>query len=198
MFAKLVFIFITWVATAVVAQPPHNSISQTKTGAAHKTYLDLPNIFVQDSRNREYRLLDLLQDHIAVVNFIFTSCTTICPVLSATMQNIEKQLQDQLGKNVILITISVDPTRDTSEKLRVHAEKLGAGPHWHWLTGRPPEVNRLLKAFGIPSGRPEDHPPIMLAGNVNANNWLRWVGIPSPEAIIEAVNVLAKDHLSRK
>ena len=54
---------------------------------------------------------------------------------------------------------------------------------------------QLLKAFGMPTGRPEDHAPIILAGNVDADHWLRWVGIPSPETLIEAIDVLAKDNL---
>lgn len=198
MFAKPGFILIMLVATTVWAQSPENSTNQAKTGNAHQTNIVLPDIIVLDSRNHEHRLLDLLQNQIAVVNFVFTSCTTICPVLSATMQAIEKRLQDQLGKNIILISISVDPARDTPEKLRMHAEKLGAGQHWYWLTGKPSEVNRLLKAFGIPTGRPEDHPPIILAGHADTDSWLRWVGIPSPEAVVEAINELTRNNLSRK
>ena len=198
MFAKLGTILIMLVATTVWAHSSENSINQTKAGNAHQTRLVLPNIIVLDSRNHEHRLLALLQDQIVIINFVFTSCVTICPVLSATMQFIEKQLQDQLGKNIILVSISVDPARDTPEKLRMQAEKLGAGQHWYWLTGKPSEVNRLLKAFGIPVGRPEDHPPIILAGNANTDNWLRWVGIPSTEVVIEAINELTRDNLFKK
>lgn len=198
MVAKFGFILITLIATAALAQPLENSKNKTIASAAHQTHLVLPNIMVRDSQNHEHRLLDLLTDQIAIVNFVFTSCTTICPVLSATMQAIEKQFQGQLGKGVILVSISVDPTRDTPEKLRIYAERLGAGQHWYWLTGRPSEINQLLKAFGIPIGRPEDHPPVILAGNANSDNWLRWVGIPSPETIIETIDVLARDNLQRK
>lgn len=197
MLAKLSVILIALIAITVWAQPPEHSKNQTKANNAHRTHLVLPNIIVLDSQNQEHRLLDLLQNQIAIVNFVFTSCTTICPVLSATMQAIEKQLQDQLGKGVILISISVDPARDTPDKLRTYAEKFDAGQHWYWLTGRPSEVNQLLKAFGIPVGRPEDHPPIILTGNVNTDHWLRWIGIPSPESIIEAINILAKDNLRK-
>ncbi len=195
MLTKLSVILTALMAITVWAQSSENSNNQTKTNNAHRTHLVLPNIIVLDSQNQEHRLLDLLQKQIALVNFVFTSCTTICPVLSATMQAIEKQLQDELGKGVILVSISVDPAKDTPDKLRTYAEKFDAGQHWYWLTGRPSEINQLLKAFGIPVGRPEDHPPIILAGNANTNHWLRWVGIPSPESIIEAINMLAKDNL---
>ncbi|MBP6058969.1 MAG: SCO family protein [Nitrosomonas sp.] len=195
MFAKLGVILTALMAATVWAQLPENSKIREKVSNAHQIHLALPNIIVVDSQNHNHRLSGLLQGQIAIVNFVFTSCTTICPVLSATMQAVEKQLQDQLGKDVILISISVDPSRDTPDKLRTYAERLGAGQHWYWLTGKPSEISQLLKAFGIPSGRPEDHPPIILAGNVDADNWLRWVGIPSPETLIEAIDVLAKDNL---
>lgn len=117
MLAKLSVILIALIAITVWAQPLEHSKNQTKANNAHRTHLVLPNIIVLDSQNQEHRLLDLLQNQIAIVNFVFTSCTTICPVLGATMQAIEKQLQDQLGKGVVLVSISVDPARDTPDKL---------------------------------------------------------------------------------
>ncbi|GKS69437.1 photosynthetic protein synthase I [Nitrosomonas sp. PY1] len=197
MFAKLSVILIALIATTLWAQPSENSKKPEKINTAHRTHLVLPNIIVLDDQNQEHRFLDLLQSQVALVNFVFTSCVTICPVLSATMQAIEKQLQDQLGKGVILVSISVDPAKDTPDKLRAYAKKFNAGQYWYWLTGRPSEVNQLLKAFGMPTGRPEDHPPIILVGNVDTDNWLRWIGIPLPENIIEAINILAKDNLGK-
>lgn len=198
MFAKLSVAVITLLATTTWAQSLENSENRTKSSTAHQTQLILPNAIVTDHRSHEHRLLDLLQDQITIVNFVFTSCTTICPVLSATMQALEKLLQDELGKRVILVSISVDSASDAPEKLSEHAKKLDAGQHWYWLTGRSSDMDPLLKAFGIPIGRPEDHPPVILAGNASVNNWLRWVGIPSPETIIEAIDVLTRDNLQRK
>lgn len=168
-----------------------HAAAQVRDNAAHETQLALPEILVRDSYGDEQLLSHLLNDQIAVVNFVFTSCATVCPVLSATMQELEKQLQHRLGSGVILLSISVDPANDTPQKLRAHAEKLGAGAHWHWLTGRPAEIAQLLKAFGVPTGQPENHPPLMLIGHASTDRWLRWIGIAAPRTLIEAVNVLA-------
>lgn len=171
--------------------PYGHAATPARIGAAHETHLVLPDIVVRDSFDREQSLSDLLKDQVAVVNFVFTSCSTVCPILSATMQELEKQLQHRLGRGVILLSISVDPDNDTPQKLRAHAEKLGAGAHWHWLTGSPTEITQLLKAFSVPTGRPESHPPLMLIGNANTDRWLRWVGIAAPQILIDAVNTVA-------
>lgn len=194
MFARLVFFLLIW-SVALTVQARENSASAPDFDATHRTSITLPDVTVKDSENREHRLAQLLQGRIAVVNFVFTSCTTVCPVLSATLQQVEERLRDRLGKDVILLSLSVDPGRDTPEKLHAHAGKLGAGPHWYWLTGNPAEFNRLLRAFGIPSGRPEDHPPVILVGNFDKNHWLRWVGVAAPDTLVEAVNVLASSDL---
>jgi len=170
-----------------------HAATQARASAAHETHLVLPEIMVRDSFDREQPLSHLLKDQIVVVNFVFTSCTTICPVLNATMQELEKRLQHRLGNGVILVSISVDPANDTPQKLRAHAEKLGAGAHWHWLTGRPAEITQLLKAFSVPIGRPENHPPLVLIGNASTDCWLRWVGIAAPQTLLDAVNTLAAE-----
>lgn len=162
---------------------------------AHQTQLTLPNVSVVDSHQREHRLWVLLQDRVAVVNFVFTSCTTVCPALNGVMQALQQQFQERLGKEVILISVSVDPTRDTPEKLSAHAAKLKAGSGWYWLTGKTAEMNQLLKAFGMPTGRPEDHPPVILIGKTNTGQWFRWIGIPAPETLTGAVTTLVNGDL---
>ncbi len=191
---KLIALMLSLLPLVAQAQWPGTGSDKNRM-AAHQTQLVLPNIFVIDSHQREHQLQTLLQDRVAVVNFVFTSCTTICPALSGTMQALQQQLQEKLGKEVVLLSVSVDPARDTPEKLNTQAGKLGAGADWYWLTGKTTVINQLLKAFGIPTGRPEDHPPVILVGKANTRQWLRWVGIPAPEILTDAVTTLIHDDL---
>lgn len=164
---------------------------------AHETRVGLLDARLRDSQDREHLLSALLRDQVVVLNFVFTSCRTVCSPVSAILRAGEKQLADRLGKDVIFVSISVDPERDTPRTLLAYAEKLGAGPHWYWLTGSLADINRTLRAFGVPiGGRPEDHPPIVLVGNANAGRWLRWVGLPDPLALVEAVDSLSRDRNS--
>jgi len=161
-----------------------------------ETQVVIPHVSLQDSNGKIQPLATLINDRTAIVNFVFTMCNSICPLLNATMQAIETRVQERLGKEVVLISISVDPLNDTPERLKTASEQLGAGENWHWLTGKRSDVNQVLKAFGIPAGgRPEDHPPVILVGNVKHQKWLRWVGIPDPDVLVNAIDHVNPDAL---
>lgn len=194
---KRIALMLSLLSLTAQAQEPWLEIGARDNSplAAYQTQLTLPDVSIIDSHQREHQLRALLRDRIAVVNFVFTSCATVCPALNGTMQALQRQLQERLGKEVILVSVSVDPARDTPEKLNAHAAKLGAGADWYWLTGKTAEMNQLLKAFGIPTGRPEDHPPVILIGKENTGQWLRWVGIPAPETLTGAVTALVNGDL---
>lgn len=186
-----VAVLMVWGSTCAQPQSSEKNDDRKKQALAHKTEVLLPDVWLRDRENREIRFPTFFEERIVIVNFVFTTCSTVCPVLSATLQALEKQLQGQLGKEIVLVSISVDPLNDTPEKLQAYAKKLNAGPHWYWLTGRAADVSQVLRAFGIPSGgRPEDHPPVILAGSPHNGKWLRWVGIPPIQSIVDALDVL--------
>jgi len=165
-----------------------NAVAQ-QSGQSNETLVVIPPVSLQDANGKIQPLTTLIDNRTAVVNFVFTTCNSICPLLNATMQAIEARVQERLGKEVVLISISVDPLNDTPEQLKTASEKLGAGENWYWLTGKRSDVNQVLKAFGIPTGgRPEDHPPVILVGNAKHQKWLRWVGIPAPDALVKAID----------
>jgi protein SCO1/2 len=160
----------------------------------YETKIIVPQITLLDSKGRQQELPHLMHERIVILNFVFTSCSTICPMLSATMRDMEERLSDRVGKEAVLISISVDPANDNPERLRVYANKIGSGPNWHWLTGTPLDVEYALRAFGVPTGgRPENHPPTILVGNTLTGRWLRWVGMTSPERLIDAVDAVTDD-----
>jgi protein SCO1/2/putative membrane protein len=78
-----------------------------------------------------------------VASFQFTRCTSECPQISRTMH----QLQDDLARrrDVVLVTFTVDPRRDTLDDLRAYAELHGADPErWLFLTGEEEEIRELM------------------------------------------------------
>ena len=81
--------------------------------------LDLPDVPVVDQDGRAMRFRsELLKDRTVVVNFVFTTCTTVCPALTTTMRAIQRELGDRVGRDVWLISVSVDPAVDRAERLR--------------------------------------------------------------------------------
>lgn len=133
---------------------------------------------------------DVIADKIIVMDFIYTSCTTICPVLSALMAQVQRRLGDRVGAEVRLVSISVDPTTDTPGRLKAYARKVGAKPGWTFLTGYKPTVDRLLTALEVYTPDFEDHPAIVLVGDGHTGSWSRFYGFPSPDQTIARVHEL--------
>lgn len=191
----LFLVALPMAAAAQTQGADSHAAHRSSTYNAHETKITLPDVVLRDSEGREQTLSGLMHNRVVILNFVFTSCTTICPAFSAIMHSTKQRLSDRLGKEVILVSISVDPVNDTPERLRTYAEKIGAGPHWYWLTGRSPDIEQVFRAFGVPTGGPpESHPPTILVGNASTGRWLRWVGMATPETLIDAVNTVAGDR----
>jgi len=146
----------------------------------------------QSGRSRKLKS-DVLADRVTVVNFVYTTCTTICPVSSALFAELQERLGAQLGKEVQLLSISVDPQRDTPSQLRAYASKVGARAGWTWLTGRKDAVDGVLKSFGAYNTRPEDHPPMLMIGDAHSGKWTRLYGFPSVSDVLAEVNQRVAD-----
>lgn len=133
---------------------------------------------------------EAVADRIVVINFVYTSCATVCPVSSALMVQIQADLQGWENAEVRLLTISVDPARDTPERLKDYATNIGAAPGWLWLTGYKPTVDEVLKGLGVYTADYDDHPPVMLVGDSRSADWRRLYGFPDPERVVARVNEL--------
>ena len=135
---------------------------------------------------------------IVAIDFIYTTCTTICPVLSALMAQVQDGLGARLGEEVRLISISIDPTRDTPRRLADYAKKFGAGPGWVWLTGEKRKVDQVLIELGAYTPDFIDHPPMLVIGDAARGTWSRHVGLPNPDDIVARLEKLvAARHATR-
>jgi len=133
---------------------------------------------------------DVIGDNIVVMDFVYTTCTTICPVLSALFTQVQGQLGDQLGQDVVMVSMSVDPIRDTPQRLKAYSAKHHAGEGWVWLTGPKTVVEDVLTGVGAYTTNFEDHPSMVLIGDGKTGEWQRLFGFPSPDRIMQVVNEL--------
>jgi protein SCO1 len=106
----------------------------------------LPAFSLTDQRGERFGLSDL-RGKVWVADFVFTSCSGACPMLTRRMRALQDRL-DPHGR-IGLLSISVDPDRDTPEKLRHYGQTFGAREDlWKFLTGSPTEVERtVVKGF---------------------------------------------------
>lgn len=153
------------------------------------TKLNVPDVELLDQNGRKIHFYtDLIKGRTVAINFIFTTCTTICPPLGATFARVQKELGDRVGRDVHFISISVDPATDTPERLKSWGAKFHAGDGWTFVTGDKPKIDELLRALGASSASREDHSPTVLIGNDAHGSWTRTYGLAKTSAIIQLID----------
>jgi protein SCO1/2 len=177
-------------ASPAVAHDAHKEHAAAQP-AAGNVKVKLSDAALVDQNGRPARLAaDVLGHHIVVMDFVYTTCTTVCPVLSAVLGQVQAKLAGRLERDVRLVSITVDPVRDTPARLKAYGEKHGAGSGWVWLTGDTTTVNDVLKGFGAYAPDFTQHPPMVLVGDAKSGRWTRFLGFPSPEQILAQVEAL--------
>lgn len=182
---------------AVSAEPAttsnHNPAGTTAPETAEDSVsLHIPDTPVYDQNGKRLNFYtDLVKGHTVAINFIFTTCTTICPPLTATFRRVQVELGARAGRDVQLISVSVDPTTDVPERLQAFATKFKAGPGWTFVTGEKTEIDALLKALGTAVTDKNDHTPMILVGNDTAHYWTRTYGLAPPSALVRVISEVA-------
>ncbi len=151
--------------------------------------INIPDLELLDQDGRKIHFYsDLVKGRVVVINFIFTTCTTICPPLGATFARVQKELGERAGRDVHFISISVDPTTDTPERLKAWGAKFHAGPAWTFVTGQRPVISDLLRALGASTASPQDHSPTVLIGNDARGQWTRSYGLAPPSQLVKIID----------
>lgn len=145
---------------------------------------------------------DLVKGKVVAINFIFTTCTTICPPLGATFAKVGALGGAHFGTDFHLISISVDPTTDTPERLKAWAGQFNAKPGWTLVTGQKADINDLLKALGGFSASVRDHSPTVLIINDGQGTMTRAYGLAPPAKLLDVIEAagkgMAADSMGRK
>lgn len=164
-----------------------NSSGSTTPGAS----ISIPDATLVNQRNQPLNLRDdVVGDHIVVMDFVYTNCTTVCPVLSAVLMQVEDEVRSLIGTEVVLASLTVDPLRDTPRQLADYSAKFGASEAWHWLTSDKATMDDVLRQLGAYTANFEDHPSMILVGDGRTGEWSRFVGFPSPASIVEKIHEL--------
>lgn|GEM_PF-104692 len=159
----------------------------TETAAAKY----FPNLVLYTQDNRPVHFYnDMLKSRIVLINFMFTTCTSICPPMTANLAKVQKQLGEHVGKDVIMISISVDPLVDTPEVLKKYADRFKAQPGWYFLTGEKKNVDWVLYKLGGYVEDKNSHSSIVIIGNEATGEWMKVHALANPSEIAAAVTKL--------
>jgi protein SCO1 len=181
--------------TEHVRTPPAAPVLPPAAGPvspAHKYFSDV-ELVDQDGRTHRF-YSDLLQGKIVVVAAFFTSCTTSCPILAERMAGLQERVGDRLGRDVYLLSFSVDPQTDTPARLKQYAERVGARPGWFFLTGSKTNVDWALYKLGAYTEPAEAHSNLLILGNEPAGEWKKVFGLAPAEDLLHSLEAVLREH----
>lgn len=144
----------------------------------------LPNLQLVDMNGNTVLLDEVLNsDQPMMVNFIYTSCTTICPILSATFSSAQHQM-GKASEPVKWVSFSIDPEYDTPARLREYAQRFHAGDNWQFFTGDLDQIIALQKAFNVYFGSKSNHKPVTFLRAGRDKPWVRLEGLTSSTELV--------------
>ncbi|QEM70173.1 SCO family protein [Geobacter sp. FeAm09] len=139
----------------------------------------IPDVVLVNQNGTKVRLREALKsDKPVVVDFIFGTCTTICPILSVGYANLQQKLGAN-SPNVHLVSISIDPENDTPKVMRDYLKRYRAKPGWDFLTGSRADIDKVMYAFNAYIPNKMSHYPLTLIRSPRDGKWIRIFGLLS-------------------
>jgi protein SCO1/2 len=128
-----------------------------------------------------------------VLNFIFTSCSSVCPLMSEVFAQFARKLGSDRDK-VHLMSISIDPEQDTPARLREYAQRFEAGSEWQHYTGTVEASLAAQRAFAVYRGDKMSHTAVTLLRVDPGMPWLRLDGFVTPDELLQQYRQLLQER----
>ena len=178
---RLIILLLLFAVLPLVARPA--SAAELKYKRTIENYT-MPDVTLVNQNGARVKLKDLINsDKPVVVDFIYGTCTTICPVLSAGYVNLQRKL-GQNNTNVHLISISIDPENDTPKVMKEYLKRYRAQPGWDFLTGSRADIDKVMHAFNAYISNKMYHYPLVLIRNPKDGKWVRIFGLTSTSELL--------------
>ena len=144
----------------------------------------IPDVAVTDVGGRPQRLAKSLDGVEAVLlNFVFTTCSTICSTQTAILAEFQRRLVAE-GKRARFVTVTIDPDNDTPERLAAFARQFDIRHDWSFFTGEFDDLVRIQQAFDVYRGSKAAHPPVVLLKRAHESSWVRIEGMAAPSDLL--------------
>ena len=166
---RSLFAGVVTLAAMTVAAPDMLAAQGNRRGENY--FPNLP-VVTQDGKTLKF-YDDVIKGKIVLISFIYTNCPDICPLTTARIAQVEEKLGEIVGRDIFLISLTVDPERDSPERLKSFAEAFAAGPGWLFLTGKPSDIRSINAALGDKSRTLSEHRNEIVLGNDATGEWAR-------------------------
>jgi len=185
-------VFCLFCSTSIWAQSadPHaaHKAAMSKPHYTVKTAnYDIPDVQLIDADGEVVALRELLEsEHPVALNFVFTTCTTICPVMTVTFAQMQRTLGDA-AKDLQLVSVSIDPEYDRPDVLKAYAQQFQAEENWTFLTGDSNDIVNVLRSFDSYAGSKMNHQPSTFLHNPASKGWIRIDGLANGASLAQEV-----------
>ncbi|RUM35923.1 MAG: SCO family protein [Desulfobulbus sp.] len=177
---------------------PSSAMDHSRAGEGYtKSIVEytVPDITLINQTGKPIKLAEYLNtDKTVVLEFIFSTCTTICPILTLNFTTLQQRLDTELD-TVRMISISIDPEHDTPALLNNYLQKYNAKPGWDFFTGRVEDVTQVMKAFNAHVSDKMGHRPLIFLHAPHEKKWVRLDGLMSGEELLAQYRMLKRQAL---
>lgn len=153
-----------------------------------------PNSFVQTHLGQKLRFYDdVMRGKIVVFNMMYSICTGICPSNTANLMQVQKALGKRLGKDIFMVSMTLQPEFDTPVALQDYVKRYDIQPGWTFLTGQPKEMDVIRRKLGFFNDDPKidsnlaNHTGMVRVGNEPLNRWFMVPALSQPQQIAHAI-----------
>jgi protein SCO1/2 len=183
-FHKLVaLVFMAGLAFTVQAQQA--KLSPGEREAKAREYFTDTKLKTQADRTVRF-YSDALKDKVVLINFVFTQCGDACPLITAKLVYVKKELGETFGRDVRFVSLSIDQQHDRPQDLAKFASKFDAvHPEWLFLTGEPASVEQVVKKLGAWTDDIESHSTAIIIGSPRQGKWKKVRPDAPPKIIAE-------------
>jgi protein SCO1/2 len=184
-----------WVPTAALAQGAahhhdHGAMQAAELKRSEAKYT-VPAVTLTRQDGKKVNFPAAIDDGRPVMlQFMYTSCTTICPVTTRTFSQVQQKLGKEKDK-LHMLSISIDPEHDTAARLDSFAKTLGAGPQWQFYGGTLEASSAMQKAFESFRGDKMNHVPVTYLRAAPGKPWVRLDGLQSADDILKEYRAIA-------
>ena len=158
----------------------------------------LPNVeLITQDNQKVHFYTDLVKDRRVVIQFMFTRCKDVCPIITHHLVEVQKILKDSVGSDIFFYSITLSPEEDTPRDLKAYAKMHGVGPGWTFLTGKPDDILLLRKSLGFFYNDPKEdadrnnHSGMLVVGTEPLMRWAMCQGGADPEWIATVIRTEA-------
>ena len=161
----------------------------------------LPNVeLVTQDNQKVHFYTDVVKDKRVVIQFMFTRCKDICPVITHHLVEVERLLNGRVGRDIFFYSISLSPEADSPAALKAYAKMHNVG--WTILTGKPEDIFLLRKSLGFFYDNPKEdadrnnHSGMLLVGTEPLMRWAMCEGGANPKWIATVIQTEADAPLT--